>query len=263
MPEFPLFMVKQRQIAEKLGVSINTVSRALRNHPDLSEDTKERIRKIASEMGYGRIGRAPSSQAPVKRIGILFYKEDQTNLLNSEVHRTIFLAIEEECQKIQVETLFQSPAIGEVPLCIKNRTVDGLLLFGRYTEEAVGFIKNFPTLSISSYPSQSNIPCITADNSGGIYALTESLIRQGHSRILYLCPPEDHRTQIFQERSNGYLLAMLRNNLEPQLHYGKSAEDTVPPEKVLKAYTAVVCANDSTGSPNDSLSPVQKSTKSF
>ena len=44
--------VTMKDIAEKLGVSISTVSRALSNSPGVSEELKERVRKTAEEMGY-------------------------------------------------------------------------------------------------------------------------------------------------------------------------------------------------------------------
>ena len=41
-----------KAIAYELGVSVNTVSRALRDCKDISEHTKEIIRKKAYELGY-------------------------------------------------------------------------------------------------------------------------------------------------------------------------------------------------------------------
>lgn len=41
-----------KDIAKKLGVSVSTVSRALKDHPDISEKTKALIRNFANEMNY-------------------------------------------------------------------------------------------------------------------------------------------------------------------------------------------------------------------
>ncbi|HBT15770.1 MAG TPA: hypothetical protein DEB05_02285 [Firmicutes bacterium] len=41
-----------KDVAKKAGVSYATVSRALNNHPEINEETKKRIIKIAMEMGY-------------------------------------------------------------------------------------------------------------------------------------------------------------------------------------------------------------------
>ena len=46
--------VTLRDIAEKTGFSVNTVSHALKDQPDISEKTKKLIRKTAQEMGYIR-----------------------------------------------------------------------------------------------------------------------------------------------------------------------------------------------------------------
>ena len=44
--------VRLKDIALRLGVSVNTVSHALRDLPDIGADTKERVKKTAFEMGY-------------------------------------------------------------------------------------------------------------------------------------------------------------------------------------------------------------------
>src|SRR5271163_3175744 len=44
--------VKMKDIARDLGVSVVTISKALRDHPDISEATRERIRLKVKELGY-------------------------------------------------------------------------------------------------------------------------------------------------------------------------------------------------------------------
>jgi LacI family transcriptional regulator len=45
-------MTSLKEIAEKAGVSISTVSRTLNNYPDVSEETREKIFRIARELNY-------------------------------------------------------------------------------------------------------------------------------------------------------------------------------------------------------------------
>ena len=45
-------MVSMKDISIACGVSVATVSKALNDHHDISEDTKERIKQVAKEMGY-------------------------------------------------------------------------------------------------------------------------------------------------------------------------------------------------------------------
>jgi LacI family transcriptional regulator len=41
-----------KDIAEKLGISPSTVSRALKDHPDISKATKKAVRELAAELNY-------------------------------------------------------------------------------------------------------------------------------------------------------------------------------------------------------------------
>ena len=45
-------MVRLKDIAERAGVSVMTVSKVLRDAPDISATTKNRIRALARQMGY-------------------------------------------------------------------------------------------------------------------------------------------------------------------------------------------------------------------
>ena len=45
-------MVRLKDIAQYAGVSVMTVSKALRNEPDVSAATKVRIKQLAQQMGY-------------------------------------------------------------------------------------------------------------------------------------------------------------------------------------------------------------------
>jgi len=45
-------MVRLKDIAERAGVSVMTVSKVMRDAPDVSAATKSRIRQLAIEMGY-------------------------------------------------------------------------------------------------------------------------------------------------------------------------------------------------------------------
>ena len=51
-------LVNARAIAERVGVSISTVGRAISDHPRISEATKQRVRAAATELGY--VGNQPA-----------------------------------------------------------------------------------------------------------------------------------------------------------------------------------------------------------
>ena len=45
-------MISTRELAELAGVSQSTISRCLNDHPSISYETKERVRKLALQYGY-------------------------------------------------------------------------------------------------------------------------------------------------------------------------------------------------------------------
>ena len=74
-------MVSMKDISIACGVSVATVSKALNDHSDIGEETKNRIRKVAKEMGY-----YPNSMARALKtnrtynIGVLFVDDAQSGL---------------------------------------------------------------------------------------------------------------------------------------------------------------------------------------
>lgn len=74
-------MVSMKDISIACGVSVATVSKALNNHKDIGEETKEHIKKVAKEMGY-----FPNSAAKALKtnrthnIGVLFVDDARSGL---------------------------------------------------------------------------------------------------------------------------------------------------------------------------------------
>ena len=74
-------MVSMKDIAAACGVSVATVSKALNDHSDIGEETKQHIKEVAKEMGY-----SPNSLARALKtnrtynIGVLFVDEAQSGL---------------------------------------------------------------------------------------------------------------------------------------------------------------------------------------
>lgn len=238
-----------KAIADELGVSIMTVSRALHNHPDLSDETKSRIVSKAIELGYKKIPSLNAKPA-IKRVGLFLYANPNTTAgptaFNSGVQKLLFFAIEEKCQQYKIEVVLQFPKTGEAPLSITNRTIDAAFLMGRYTAEDTAFFKGIPTLAISSFTPGAEIPCIIADNVGGIRQVTQYLIKEGHKDILFVSDDEGQFTEIFRARAEGYILAMIQNGLKPQTLFFKSETELQAALPEIRKATALVACSDGT-----------------
>lgn len=236
--------INQAKIAGELGLSVITVSRALRNHPDLAEATKERILEKARELGYTRLRTARTSEV-TRRVGVLFYGDpDQPDPLASGVKRQIFFGLHHQCKKLRAETIIEMPSSLEVPPAVRNRTVEAVFLFGRYTMESVALLGDIPALAISSYTEDLSLPRITADNFDGMRKATEHLIHLGHRKVLFL-GENDPRTQIYADRARGYEWAMRQNRLAPQTVLWNPEAEPTPPLKDLQKGQALACSSDS------------------
>jgi LacI family transcriptional regulator len=233
--------ITQRHIADALNLSIITVSRALRDHPDLAAETKSRVLNKARELGYKKFKSIQPGQES-RRIGILFYQDTPNeDPLRSDIRRAIFLALQRECQSRNFETLVETLTPDEVPLFVRNRRVEGAFLFGRYTPETITRLEGIPLLAVSSFITCEDLPRIVANNLGGIKLVTEHLIELGHRDILFLSN-QDTLTQIFEERADGYTIAMHRAGLLPRYQFFQGAEI---PDVDVTGCSAVVCSSDS------------------
>jgi LacI family transcriptional regulator len=240
-------MIAQKEIAKALGVSAVTVSRALRNHPDLAKETRERILQKARDLGYARL-KVASSPTAIRRLGVLMYEtglaeEDQFWVSESEIPRRILAAMQKEAYKKQIETIFESARADQTPLMIQNQTVDAAVIMGRYEPRVLTQLQKLPAVSVSSFVANDWLPRVVVDNFRGMQAVTEYMLSLGHQRILFFGAEKDGWTELHRERERGYAFAMQAHKLEPQTLYcnGWNIE---PVEAQLLAATAIVCSSD-------------------
>lgn len=237
--------VRQADIAKELNVSLMTVSRALRDHPDLTEETKQRVLAKAVELGYlaaDRFDGRPSS----RRIGFFCYDLERQILFSAPIASKIFLGVEEACRRNRVELVLEFPHHDETPLAVGNKTVDAALVFGRYIPKTLDSLKDVPALAVSSYTGGEKIACITADNAEGILATTEHLLGLGHREIAFVAPDEEPLTELYRDRSRGYRIAMGEAGFEPRVHFYPDNECLAGILEGLGPVTAIVCGCDRT-----------------
>lgn len=96
-------MVRLKDIALRAGVSVMTVSKVLRDAPDISPATKDRIRRLAEEMGY-----VPNSLAQGLRTRTTRLFGLVISAITNPIFARVALAIEERAYKNWVTMLFSS-----------------------------------------------------------------------------------------------------------------------------------------------------------
>ncbi len=250
-------MVRLKDIAGLAGVSVMTVSKALRDEPDVSAATKTRVKLLAQQMGY-----VPDSSAQglrnrtTKLLGLII-----SSVTNPTFSRVV-LAIEERAYELGYDVVLAHTL--NVPereeaciLRMLSRRVDGLLISPVYrmgTEARIYQIlaaRRIPTVLLGhTAPFCAPFTNVASDDLQGGFSATEHLIKLGHKRIAFLSGPPG--TPWSKERFEGYRRALRDAGMDVDdtlvFQAGRSIEDgTKAALQMIDencAVTAVQTAND-------------------
>ncbi|HEY4453596.1 MAG TPA: LacI family DNA-binding transcriptional regulator [Pseudonocardiaceae bacterium] len=186
------------QVAQTAGVSISTVSLAL-NHPDrVSERTRERIIRVAGELGY-RPGATHSERARRRtgRIAVL------APFSSYESYRTRLIGILDTFGPDDVEVVVHdtpsaaeagSPLLETLPV---RGDVDGLIIMGiPLADEGADRLRRWgpPTVLVDS--AHPDFTSVTFDDEHAGYLLAGHLIERGHRHIGYVHEPQRSPTYV-------------------------------------------------------------------
>jgi DNA-binding LacI/PurR family transcriptional regulator len=212
-------MVRLKDIAQFAGVSVMTVSKALRDAPDVSAATKARIKALAAQTGY-----VPDSSAQglrtktTKLFGLLIVAA------TNPIYARMIYAIEERAHELGYDVLIaqtlNQPEREEA--CLRrllSRRVDGLFITPVYRFEAEARIyqeivaRKVPTVLLGSpAPFCKNFICVEIEELAASYNVTRHLIQLGHKKIAYLTGPP--AAPWAHERFEGYRRAFREAGLE-------------------------------------------------
>ena len=203
-----------KDVAKNCGVSVSTVSRVLNQHPDVSEEVRQRILDEVERSGY-----IPNNSARdlVKSrsdaIGVVV--RGTGNLFFASVLKTVSDEIERYGYTMVLH--FISSDVDEVKagaILEREKKLQGLLFLGGrfdYTPSELSVIgipfvccsytNCFGDLNEKDYSS------VSIDDFATAYRATEELIRRGHRRIAAVIPSRDDRS-ISELRYHGFLKAL-------------------------------------------------------
>jgi DNA-binding LacI/PurR family transcriptional regulator len=180
-------------IAQHTGVSYQTVSRVINNHPNVSPETRARIQNAITELGYHPNKVAKSLVAKQSHtLAILAFGMDQYGPAQ------MVLNIERAAKYVGYDLIFSNvsePSPNQVRKALDNligRQVDGILSIasvqGTTYEELVELCRDIPIVQIDPELGLS-VPSVTFDQRFGSHLVTEHLIKLGHRRISEISGP--------------------------------------------------------------------------
>jgi len=199
-----------KDIAEAVGVGESTVSRILNRKANpirISDATREKILRVAAEMGYQPDAAAKSlSTRRTGHIGFVLSDTVAGGLANS--YFSLYLAgVEGGCRRrgyglyvslynlSNVDTFVFPPHVGQ-------RSVDGLLLAGYVEAAVVARFREFgvPCVGLGQDTEVADlIPTVASDDVGGTLDVVRYLASLGHRRILYNGSPTRRGRDVINE----------------------------------------------------------------
>lgn len=172
-----------RAIAEKMGVSPSTVSRALGNDAGVGEVRRNEIRKIAEEMGYKP---KPFRRKRTQSVGLILTTSN-AGTTKSEFLRGVVFHIEREASKrnIHIHLAFVKENSGEIPSVVDEGRVDGVVLAGFPDEELCEAVKKskIPAVVLHDRASRTKLHSVFLNSEPALRNILNSLLKSGHENI--------------------------------------------------------------------------------
>ena len=252
--------VSTQDIANKLNLSRNTVSKALNDNPEVTEKTKKLVIETAIQMGYKRISRQDLLETQDsgfnKDICLLVHEREMGNSYWNTILKGAEEFLTAQKYRIVLAILTENDEISnQLPPTLQNSTVAGIITIGTYSKNYYKRLKatDIPLVTIDTAADvrSNNLICdtIMACNHSTVFDITERLIQNGYRKIAFAGNPDVCRS--IRERWNGFWEAMQTYGLEIFDEYKvfrniniylETLDDYF--EDTVSLPEAIVCAND-------------------
>ncbi len=219
-------MINIRDIARIAGVGVSTVSRVINNHPDVKEQTRERVLEVIRENNY-----IPNNSARnlkknnTNNIGVLIkgvfnpFFSEMLDLISKRISKAGYSMILEHHDYLSDDEMKNLISM------IKEKRLQGVIcLGGNFTEVKNDDFEdmNVPVVLTSinhKYGKEfSNFSSVSIDNEKSAYSATKYLIDCGHKNIALMLGDE-YDIGIGHLREAGYLKALSDNNIRFNKEY--------------------------------------------
>ncbi len=214
-------MIRLKDIARQAGVSVMTVSKVLRDAPDISAATKARVRVISKQLGYVPDSNAQSLRTRTTRLlGVV------VSSVGNPVVSRVLLAIEERAHELGYEIILAQTLNREEREegCIQrllSRRVDGLFVSPVYRlrPDAPIYqalrVRGTPVVLLGhTAPFCRQFANVETDDISASESITRHLLELGHRNIAFFAGPQ--ASPWAQERFEGYRRALRNAGLTVQ-----------------------------------------------
>jgi LacI family transcriptional regulator len=182
-----------KTIAQMTGLAVTTISRALNNAPELAQETRERVQKIAAEIGYlpDRAAlRLKTGRTNV--ISLVLEPDEQIYGFGSSLMAGITEALRNTPYHLVITPLFRGVSPMEpVRHIVRNRMADGVIFSKAESfDERIRFLldSDFPFVSHGRSQWPEPHPYVDFDNEAYAYGATVRLADKGCRKVGIILP---------------------------------------------------------------------------
>ena len=215
-----------KDVAALAGVSPSTVSRTCKDHPSISKETKEKVRRAMAELGYEPNFQTSSQTAQIlKNIGIILPPSPRETYENPFYLEAI-RGISQFCNTHHaISTILtgqhDEEILSTIDTLIKNGQIDGfVVLYSKQDDAIIDYLYNEGLLYVLIGKAQqfaNQTIYVDNDNLLAGQEAAEYLYSLGHRRIAYL--GSDSSLLFSADRKSGYQLTLLKHNLPADSRY--------------------------------------------
>lgn len=216
-----------REVAKEANVSISTVSRVLRNYPNVPPSTREKVMEAVKKLNYvPNVAAQSLSQGSMHNIGIVFTRSAENAFSNpffADVLRGIGNVTQKHNYYLQLISFSDKNLEKEESIkLLRSGRVDGLILLSsriydpliyELLSQDFKFVLSGRILENSLLKEK--LYCVNTDNIGDSYRAVCHLIRMGHKKIAILNAPMEY--VVSKDRYDGYRQALLWGGIEHDL----------------------------------------------
>lgn len=204
--------VTARDVAKAAGVSPATVSLVFRDRPGVGAETRDRVRKVAEELGFEYD--APSTPRKTSTILLIIYKQHGRVVADTPFFESLIKGVSDMTYKLgyhrlSVSYFYSQENRAEQMSSLRSIKCAGIVLLA--TEMRATDVTQFehlgvPIVLLDNWFPTKNLDSVVIDNSRGAWTAVRYLRNMGHTEIGYLHSNTEIRN--FLERRDCYIQAM-------------------------------------------------------
>jgi LacI family transcriptional regulator len=206
-----------REVAERAGVAISSVSRTLSGHPDVSEEMREQVMLAVAELGYKPDLLAQGLRSRTS-LSVGFVAGDISNPLFAQIARGAEVTLRERGYSMLLTNSLLEPELDRQNIeLLEQRRVDGLIVL-LVSEQHAPTINSLAELTVPLVVVERDLPPrvhasrVLSDHAAGVSAAVEHLLEFGHRRIAVIGGPDVRPTR---ERRRAAERVLSRHGLDP------------------------------------------------